>query len=334
MKTLPRTEHIPEVRCHFCGSPPQASVSGAMGIEVADNTSSPPPLTEDERMKAFLKKSRMLSSSPTPASSPPPQGASGVCEGAVGGPASKSNSPSPPPSMGVASMGDVLLDPPQRLDKFCRRYQSPSRSGSPCAEAPDRLYFNHGRRQGQDPRLKGISHIFCRIIVFKLKAVFYFSDLHWGPEWDSSWMHRSSLARRFRHPPSPPRPPPSYVKPPCLSPASSTAPVTTVSQALPPSKRIQISSASGCPACAKLGCANTAEGKEKALHTCLHPAYSAGNSCTTVPGVSNCGASSSSPFTLTPDEVKEVLSVLRFVLLPVLHFIMINVIFLFIFQET
>ncbi|XP_021920332.1 protein FAM214A isoform X2 [Zootermopsis nevadensis] len=38
-------------------------------------------------------------------------------------------------------LGESLLDPPQSLDLFARRYQSPSRCGSPSLEAPEYLMF-------------------------------------------------------------------------------------------------------------------------------------------------------------------------------------------------
>ncbi|XP_069692464.1 atos homolog protein A isoform X2 [Periplaneta americana] len=41
-------------------------------------------------------------------------------------------------------LGDSLLDPPQSLDLFARRYQSPSRCGSPSLEAPEHLMFGRG----------------------------------------------------------------------------------------------------------------------------------------------------------------------------------------------
>lgn len=41
-------------------------------------------------------------------------------------------------------LGASLLDPPQSLDLFGRRYQSPSRGSSPSMEAPERLMFGRG----------------------------------------------------------------------------------------------------------------------------------------------------------------------------------------------
>jgi hypothetical protein len=41
-------------------------------------------------------------------------------------------------------LGESLLDPPQSLDLFTRRYQSPSRCGSPSLEAPEYLMFGRG----------------------------------------------------------------------------------------------------------------------------------------------------------------------------------------------
>ncbi|KAJ9593975.1 hypothetical protein L9F63_014616 [Diploptera punctata] len=41
-------------------------------------------------------------------------------------------------------LGESLLDPPQSLDLFTRRYQSPSRCGSPSLEAPEHLMFGRG----------------------------------------------------------------------------------------------------------------------------------------------------------------------------------------------
>jgi hypothetical protein len=41
-------------------------------------------------------------------------------------------------------LGESLLDPPQSLDLFARRYQSPSRCGSPSLEAPEYLMFGRG----------------------------------------------------------------------------------------------------------------------------------------------------------------------------------------------
>lgn len=160
--------------------------------------------------------------------------------------------------------------------------------------------------------------------VFYTSPLIYFvADFHWGPEWDSSWMHRSSLARRFRHPPSPPpplRPATNLVKPPPPTLFSAaTQPPAAAPQALASSKTIKISSSSGCPACAKLGCANSGEtgaAKEKVLHTCLHPAFGIGSSSGATTAGAPDGASGTSPFTLTPDEVKEVLSVLRLVIKP------------------
>jgi hypothetical protein len=50
-------------------------------------------------------------------------------------------------------LGESLLDPPQSLDLFARRYQSPSRCGSPSLEAPEYLMFGRGvtpvRPQGE-----------------------------------------------------------------------------------------------------------------------------------------------------------------------------------------
>ena len=47
-------------------------------------------------------------------------------------------------------LGDSLLDPPQSLQKIPpKRYQSPSRCGSPSLEAPDHLLFgNNGGKNG------------------------------------------------------------------------------------------------------------------------------------------------------------------------------------------
>ncbi len=43
-------------------------------------------------------------------------------------------------------LGDSLLDPPQSLQKMPpKRYQSPSRCGSPCVETPEHLLFG-GKR--------------------------------------------------------------------------------------------------------------------------------------------------------------------------------------------
>jgi len=41
-------------------------------------------------------------------------------------------------------LGESLLDPPPSLDLFTRRYQSPSRCGSPSLEAPEYLMFGRG----------------------------------------------------------------------------------------------------------------------------------------------------------------------------------------------
>ncbi|PSN52982.1 hypothetical protein C0J52_01113 [Blattella germanica] len=41
-------------------------------------------------------------------------------------------------------LGESLLDPPHSLDLFTRRYQSPSRCGSPSLEAPEHLMFGRG----------------------------------------------------------------------------------------------------------------------------------------------------------------------------------------------
>nr|CAD7579251.1 unnamed protein product [Timema californicum] len=42
---------------------------------------------------------------------------------------------------------ESLLDPPPSLDLFARRYQSPSRCGSPSMEAPEYLMFGRGTRK-------------------------------------------------------------------------------------------------------------------------------------------------------------------------------------------
>nr|CAD7591533.1 unnamed protein product [Timema genevievae] len=44
-------------------------------------------------------------------------------------------------------LSESLLDPPPSLDLFARRYQSPSRCGSPSMEAPEYLMFGRGTRK-------------------------------------------------------------------------------------------------------------------------------------------------------------------------------------------
>ena len=47
-------------------------------------------------------------------------------------------------------LGDSLLDPPQCLQKIPpKRYQSPSRCGSPSLEAPDHLLFGSNKSNGK-----------------------------------------------------------------------------------------------------------------------------------------------------------------------------------------
>ncbi|CAG0917090.1 unnamed protein product [Notodromas monacha] len=105
VKSAPRSETLPNVPCAHCSS---ESENGPKP------ESNPGCCADDENLRLSVMKSRLTG---------------GSCEntslGAVGGP----------------PIGDVLLDPPQKLEKFVKRYQSPSRSGSPCAEAPDRLFF-------------------------------------------------------------------------------------------------------------------------------------------------------------------------------------------------
>lgn len=48
-------------------------------------------------------------------------------------------------------LGDSLLDPPQSLTKIPpKRYQSPSRCGSPSLETPEYLMFGTKRREKRD----------------------------------------------------------------------------------------------------------------------------------------------------------------------------------------
>ncbi|XP_063237686.1 atos homolog protein A isoform X2 [Bacillus rossius redtenbacheri] len=49
-------------------------------------------------------------------------------------------------------LGESLLDPPHSLDLFARRYQSPSRCGSPCMEAPEHLMFSRVPAKPEIPR--------------------------------------------------------------------------------------------------------------------------------------------------------------------------------------
>nr|CAD7459632.1 unnamed protein product [Timema tahoe] len=44
-------------------------------------------------------------------------------------------------------LSESLLDPPPSLDLFARRFQSPSRCGSPSMEAPEYLMFGRGTRK-------------------------------------------------------------------------------------------------------------------------------------------------------------------------------------------
>ncbi|GAB6019251.1 hypothetical protein CHUAL_000854 [Chamberlinius hualienensis] len=50
-------------------------------------------------------------------------------------------------SEGEIMLGDSLLDPPQLLEMYPKRYQSPSRSGSPIMETPEHLMFGSSRNR-------------------------------------------------------------------------------------------------------------------------------------------------------------------------------------------
>lgn len=54
--------------------------------------------------------------------------------------------PSPSSSPGDTMLGESLLDPPNSLCMFPKRYQSPSRCGSPSLEVPEHLMFGKTRR--------------------------------------------------------------------------------------------------------------------------------------------------------------------------------------------
>lgn len=52
-------------------------------------------------------------------------------------------------------LGDCLLDPPQGLHMYPKRYQSPSRSGSPVMETPEHLMFGSpSSREGRDVQMQ------------------------------------------------------------------------------------------------------------------------------------------------------------------------------------
>lgn len=126
VKTMPRTESVPRVICplHGTGHPnavgcttklqgPNAKARSPHG----DSTKSP-----DRDFRRHL-----------------------TC---LDGPVSMQSSS---PGAADCMLGDSLLDPPQDLEMYPKRYQSPSRSGSPVMETPEHwLFGGHGLR-GRPP---------------------------------------------------------------------------------------------------------------------------------------------------------------------------------------
>ena len=63
-------------------------------------------------------------------------------------------------------LGDSLLDPPQSLQKIPpKRYQSPSRCGSPSLEAPDHLLF--GNNGGKNESYKRVNRRYGNPIILR-----------------------------------------------------------------------------------------------------------------------------------------------------------------------
>ena len=155
VRSLPRCEEIPRVTCpHNVTSPqlsPILSASSSSEVSSPPSTSSPVPSPSSEAaedssklsmagalewkdshdsetdLRKTLVKSRLNNST---------SGISGT-----------SNECQLPRSDSMDSMlGDSLLDPPQSLQKIPpKRYQSPSRCGSPSLEAPDHLLFGSSK---------------------------------------------------------------------------------------------------------------------------------------------------------------------------------------------
>ena len=69
-------------------------------------------------------------------------------------------------------LGDSLLDPPQSLQKIPpKRYQSPSRCGSPSLEAPEHLLFGiPGARR--DPPSYGTHPLLLNLVIHSFLSLF------------------------------------------------------------------------------------------------------------------------------------------------------------------
>ncbi|XP_043198980.1 protein FAM214A-like isoform X2 [Amphibalanus amphitrite] len=88
-------------------------------------------------------------------------------------------------------LGDSLLDPPRSLHKYPKRYQSPSRSGSPSLETPEHLMFGGSRESSTERRADTLSR---RVITDQCAAP------------DLAWTQGRATWRSDASPPPPQRP--------------------------------------------------------------------------------------------------------------------------------
>ena len=154
VRSLPRCEEIPRVTCphNVIASPVLSPILSASNSSSEVSSSSPVPSPSSEASEAAEADSAKL----------PLAGAlewkdnsetdlrKTLVKSRLG-----ANECSLPRSDSMDSMlGDSLLDPPQSLQKIPpKRYQSPSRCGSPSLEAPDHLLFGSSKNSANSGNL-------------------------------------------------------------------------------------------------------------------------------------------------------------------------------------
>ena len=157
VRSLPRCEEIPRVTCpHNVVTSPQLSpipscASPSSSSESPTNTSSPVPSPSSEA--ASLEDASKLSMAGALEWKENHESETDLRKtlvrsrlNAASNTASTTECQLPRSDSMDSMLGDSLLDPPQSLQKIPpKRYQSPSRCGSPSLEAPDHLLFGSSK---------------------------------------------------------------------------------------------------------------------------------------------------------------------------------------------